>query len=857
MDTNILGYSSPINNNQQASGVRSVRAPSAFQLEQLNAKLQQWVDAASPGSAEDREVAKSRMMDVYIHRREQLDLSGLGLTTLPEDVFFEFNIKNLDLKNNQFRELREHVFSGLSNLEVLNFRGNQLSTFSENTFSNLTHLQHLDLEENQLSDIPTQIYGLSRDCSVDINYNCLSMVALKELLSRVQAPIYDGPKINFMLDAAKQRYSDFSLSQSESALPVENALSLQQKLTCLESKLQEWVDATPVDSMETRTVAKDRIIKAYRGNEEKLTLAGLELSTLPEGIFSELKIKELEINDNALSELSERFFSELPNLLCLSISFNRLTALPENAFVHLTQLQYLDISGNELGALPKNIFAGLHNLQRLDMVDMKLESIPKGMFDELRNLKNLQLDANKCCALPADLFSALIKLEHLGLSDNELYSIHPNAFSGLENLQVLDLYGNELRALPEKVFEGLPKLKQVQLNYNQLRGLPENCFIKQTALKILCLNQNELLSLPNDILTLPRGCTVYLENNFLLSNERESLRARTQVANYQGPQFIFSMADAQQEEIDIPLNKIVKEWFDGVSLPFSEEAETAWQAINDESSAQSFAQFLAKLIGRNVNNSSDLFKNEVVKWLERLGLEENQGLRELIFPIALEGLGSCEDRVSLIFNKMKNAEVIFDVNRGTYDNKLDALIALARQQFRLDALEKIAAAKVETLYMVDPIEVYLAYQVQLSVELGLELGANKMLYFDFSYVQKDDLQTAALQVKQDENKNFKHYFAAWEPWSMVLKRKAPEAYQQLQNDIYSASEKYCAEQTTMQLKDGTSADTEANRLTREEAVTRALAVLESEHQVKATEKFLEKQNALLEELNKQIWFLQE
>lgn len=554
----------------------------------------------------------------------------------------------------------------------------------------------------------------------------------------------------------------FSVGNSSANRAVADGgrLSPQQKFEQLKAKLDQWVDMLPRETGEERVIAASRILQAYTRQGEKLDLARLGLKFLPEGVLSELNIKELHLEANQFESLSENAFAGLSNLRILNLSGNKLRYLPEKIFIDLDNLQDLNLRGNGLG--------------------------------------------NDACT---------------------------GFLAGTKNLH------------------------NVILSFNQLSTLPENICSEWSHLHALDLEGNELTSLPNDILALPNGSRVYLDNNPLSPRIRTRLRECTRVPHYQGPQFFFSMAVKEQGYTDIPLEKIVKSWFDKLAFPFSSESESAWQAINDEVMAQSFAQFLKRLIENNVNNSVKSFSVDIVNRLSRL--EKNKDLRDLIFPIAKEGLGSCEDRITFALNEMQQAEMVFDVECGKYDTSLKKLILLARQQFRLNALANIAAEKVKNLNFVDVIEVYLGYQVKLRESLGLDMGTEKMCYFDPDSITKQDLKLADFRVKQEENKNFKRYFAAWEPWHSVLKRKVPEVYQQLQDAIYTASEEYYAEQATMQCKAGTFADTEANRLKVEEAVTRSLALLKSEYQVKATEKLLEKQNALLSELNRQVWQLEQ
>ena len=114
--------------------------------------------------------------------------------------------------------------------------------------------------------------------------------------------------------------------------------------------------------------------------------------------------------------------------------------------------------------------------------------------------------------------------------------------------------------------------------------------------------------------------------------------------------------------------------------------------------------------------------------------------------------------------------MLFQVERGDYDQRLPELIAIARGMFRLEKLEAIARKKAESLMFIDEIEVYLAYQVKLCRPLRLPLVVNEMAYFKVSGVSENDLLAAEATVKELENREFKDFLLAWTPWLEAQKK---------------------------------------------------------------------------------------
>ncbi len=99
--------------------------------------------------------------------------------------------------------------------------------------------------------------------------------------------------------------------------------------------------------------------------------------------------------------------------------------------------------------------------------------------------------------------------------------------------------------------------------------------------------------------------------------------------------------------------------------------------------------------GATVNASNPEFKRATVEWLSHLAAHPE--LRKESFRISEEATTSCEDRVSLSLNAMKQARLATDVDSGHYDHRLPELVKLARGMFRIDRLEDIARGKAALL----------------------------------------------------------------------------------------------------------------------------------------------------------------
>ena len=128
-------------------------------------------------------------------------------------------------------------------------------------------------------------------------------------------------------------------------------------------------------------------------------------------------------------------------LLHLTVDFGKLTSLPDGVFSDLT-LKTLKLGDNDLTSLPAGLFSGLSSLLELQLHGNDLEALPDGVFSGLSSLATLQLQSNDLEQLPAGLFSGLSSLTVLALNDNDLEELPDGLFSGLTGLTGLNLTDN-------------------------------------------------------------------------------------------------------------------------------------------------------------------------------------------------------------------------------------------------------------------------------------------------------------------------------------------------------------------------------------------------------------------------------
>ncbi|WOH80242.1 NEL-type E3 ubiquitin ligase domain-containing protein [Bradyrhizobium sp. BEA-2-5] len=427
----------------------------------------------------------------------------------------------------------------------------------------------------------------------------------------------------------------------------------------------------------------------------------------------------------------------------------------------------LDLSSLSLTALPVPLPAGL---RRLYAVNNRLSSLPANLPSRLRRL---MVDNNQLTHLPA----LPATLRELDASGNRLTSL-PDLPTRLQRLNV-DY--NQLTNLPQP----LPaELEWLSASHNELTSLPETF---PAEILWLGASNNQLTSVPETLLTqLGRESSVDLEHNPLPEPLVTNLSTATHRWDYVGPQIFLSMDEGAEEVEPRPLHEVVADWLEGEPA-----AVAAWQRVALQPGAQNYALFLDRLRA-SVNYSNDSFRQAVVEDLRQA--VARPPLREQFFELASDASMSCEDRITLTWNRMQTARLNADVEDGAYDGRLDELLQHGRVMFRLEALDGIARRTVESLRLANPdadideIEVYLAYQTQLREQLELRHIAPDMRFLSVSHVTEDDIARAETSVRSQEATGFADYLAtSWQPWETVMRRIVPEDHAAMQDRLYEAT----------------------------------------------------------------------
>ncbi|XP_046961149.1 leucine-rich repeat and immunoglobulin-like domain-containing nogo receptor-interacting protein 1 isoform X1 [Vanessa cardui] len=207
-------------------------------------------------------------------------------------------------------------------------------------------------------------------------------------------------------------------------------------------------------------------------------------------------LKNLNLQDNELTEVPVKALRILTNLSLLDISKNKITYIANHSFSTLQELTTLKISDNNVTLAPQ-AFAGLESsLKNLNLKGTKQKTVPE-CIRGLRSLAFLDLSQNSIRELPgpegASTFEGLDSLTALNLERNLLVNLEKDAFYGIKNtLSSLSLLNNLLPEFPTEAIATLSDLRVLDIGFNLLNKLPSDAFLKNPSITLLALDGNPL-----------------------------------------------------------------------------------------------------------------------------------------------------------------------------------------------------------------------------------------------------------------------------------------------------------------------------------------------------------------------------
>lgn len=267
--------------------------------------------------------------------------------------------------------------------------------------------------------------------------------------------------------------------------------------------LDRYARNTPLDLLyinnSTVNNLKDSIFSNLKIHN--IQISGCKIKNVSDKAFlgQEDHLKNLNLQENDLTEIPVESLRSLTLLSLLDLSRNRITEVPDSAFETLTKLATLKLSDNNVTLSP-GALQGLDNsLKNLNLKGTRQKSIP----DAVRGLKNLaflDLSQNSLRDLPGSDsrdFDGLDSLTALNLERNLLQSLGENAFDGVKTtLSSLSLLNNLLPEFPSAALGMLNELRVLDIGFNLLTELPNDSFSGNPSITLLALDGNPLSTVP-------------------------------------------------------------------------------------------------------------------------------------------------------------------------------------------------------------------------------------------------------------------------------------------------------------------------------------------------------------------------
>ncbi|MBG91172.1 MAG: hypothetical protein CL521_05085 [Actinobacteria bacterium] len=358
-------------------------------ISSMKQALRLWINELSESElkVERRRDAAQRVYDCYVAQltgetsevATHLNLTKLGLKSLPTGIVRLVNLKDLDLWGNQLTGLPIEIVT-LVNLKALWVEDNLLRELPEGA-ERLGNLEAFNLDQNKLTRLP------------------IERVKLESLSSMRQA----------------LRLWVNELSESE--LKVEKRRDAANRVyVCYLAQL----------------IGKKTQVATH------LNLTKLGLKSLPTEIMRLVNLTDLNLWGNQLTGLPIEIVT-LVNLKSLSVEDNRLRALPAG-LEKLVNLEEFNLDHNQLTGLPIEIVK-LVKLKELWVDDNLLRELPEGI-ESLVNLKELGLARNQLRVLPEE-FERLVNLNVLYLSKNYLPETESTKLQRQWQYQILEAQKGE------------------------------------------------------------------------------------------------------------------------------------------------------------------------------------------------------------------------------------------------------------------------------------------------------------------------------------------------------------------------------------------------------------------------------
>jgi hypothetical protein len=321
-------------------------------------------------------------------------------------------------------------------------------------------------------------------------------------------------------------------------------------------------------------------------------------------------------------------------------------------------------------------------------------------------------------------------------------SYFQHKFPGFGFHEYLFIDNMRLRFLPETI-GNWNQVTAIFASNNQLSSLPVS-LSNLNNLRVLYLMNNHFQIVPEVLYTLPATCYVILTGNPLTAESIQQLITRTSDPSYHGPRITFSMEGAEGPQAPVePLETTLPEWC---------ADETCRKSLLTECSEEQqywLSAWFGKLkISSDYNSkiTKPRLQSNVQDILKWIATEKDHD--EVIFAHGLihGGTESCGDAAVIAINELTMRRKFAEAYGANQDWKSLRDLVISYRRYNL--VRERANTKCMTIRgAIDPIEVYLHFEVELRKELNLPVET--MLYQACSNVTEADIKEARESILKE------------------------------------------------------------------------------------------------------------
>jgi len=412
---------------------------------------------AVASEAEGWAEALRRIEACRVARAEELDLGGLRLTRVPDEVCELVWLRRLYLGADA--EGRKQPYFGYSSEDKK--RCNALGALPGALCTALAQLEQLDLAHNGLRGLPAELAALTGLTSLDLGDNAIGDEGARAL-------------------AALTGLTSLNLAYNRIGDEGARALAALTGLTSLH------LAGNAIGAAGARALAALTGLTSLHLAGNAIGAAGARALAALTGLTS------LNLAGNAIGDEGARALAALTGLTSLDLAGNAIGAAGARALAALTGLTSLHLAGNAIGAAGARALAALTGLTSLHLAGNAIGAAGARALAALTGLTSLNLAGNAIGDEGARALAALTGLTSLNLAYNRIGDEGARALAALTGLTSLDLAGNAIGAAGARALAALTGLTHLNLGDNAIGDAGARALAALTGLTSLGLGDNRI-----------------------------------------------------------------------------------------------------------------------------------------------------------------------------------------------------------------------------------------------------------------------------------------------------------------------------------------------------------------------------